>query len=111
MSDCLFCKIAAGEIPSNQLYTDDKVVAFHDINPEAPNHFLVIPREHFANVADLANDAALSAHLLSVATTLAEREISDGYRLVFNTGANGGQTVFHVHVHVLGGRGLQWPPG
>ena len=111
MRECLFCKIASGEIPSNQLYSDDKVVAFHDINPEAPQHFLVIPRKHFDNVAELSSDAEISAHLLAVATQLAQQEISDGYRLVFNTGTNGGQTVFHVHAHVLGGRGLQWPPG
>ncbi|MEY4348277.1 MAG: hypothetical protein RIS43_696 [Actinomycetota bacterium] len=111
MSDCLFCKIAAGEIPSKQLHSDDHVVAFYDIAPEAPHHFLVIPRNHFTDVAELAADAELSAHLLAVATSLAEQEIEGGYRLVFNTGANGGQTVFHAHLHVLGGRSLQWPPG
>ncbi|MEY4323373.1 MAG: hypothetical protein RL410_1154 [Actinomycetota bacterium] len=111
MSDCLFCKIASGEIPSNQLFSDDHVVAFHDIAPEAPHHFLVIPRKHFSDAADLSSDPELSAHLFAVATRLAEQEIEGGYRLVFNTGANGGQTVFHAHMHVLGGRGLQWPPG
>ena len=111
MSDCLFCKIAAGDIPSKQLFSDEHVVAFHDIAPEAPHHFLVIPRKHYANAAELAADSELSAHLLAVATRLAEAEIADGYRLVFNTGLDGGQTVFHAHLHVLGGRSLQWPPG
>ena len=114
MSDCLFCAIAAGEIPADLVHDDDEIVAFRDITPQAPVHVLVIPRAHHANAAELAGaDAALAGRLLAVAGQVATREgIADsGYRLVTNTGEGAGQSVPHVHVHVLGGRPLTWPPG
>jgi len=114
MSDCLFCAIAAGDIPADLVHTDDEIVAFRDITPQAPVHVLVIPRAHHANAAALATaDAALAGRLLEVAGTIAAQEgIADsGYRLVTNTGEGAGQSVHHVHVHVLGGRDLTWPPG
>jgi len=114
MSDCLFCAIAAGDIPADLVHADDEIVAFRDITPQAPVHVLVIPRAHHANAAALATaDAALAGRLLEVAGTIAAQEgIADsGYRLVTNTGEGAGQSVHHVHVHVLGGRDLTWPPG
>ena len=114
MSDCLFCAIAAGDIPADLVHADDEIVAFRDITPQAPVHVLVIPRAHHANAAALATaDAALAGRLLEVAGTIAAKEgIADsGYRLVTNTGEGAGQSVHHVHVHVLGGRDLTWPPG
>ena len=114
MSDCLFCSIAAGDIPATRVHEDDDVVAFRDINPQAPVHILVIPREHIASAADLtpAQDP-LWGRLLHVAQSLAETEEidQDGYRIVTNIGANGGQTVNHLHLHLLGGRAMTWPPG
>jgi len=114
MSDCLFCAIAAGDIPADLVHSDDEIVAFRDITPQAPVHVLVIPRAHHANAAALAAaDAALAGRLLEVAGAIAAREgVADsGYRLVTNTGDRAGQSVHHVHVHVLGGRDLTWPPG
>ncbi len=113
MADCLFCSIVAGDIPADIVLSTEHVVAFRDIQPQAPVHVLVIPREHHRNVSDLASAAPeTSAHLLQAAKEVAEAEgIGDGYRLVFNTGAAAGQSVFHVHAHVLGGRDLNWPPG
>ena len=114
MSDCLFCAIAVGEIPADLVHTDDEIVAFRDITPQAPVHVLVIPRAHHASAAALADaDAGLAGRLLAVAGRIAAQEgIADtGYRLVTNTGEGAGQSVPHVHVHVLGGRDLTWPPG
>lgn len=114
MSDCLFCAIAVGEIPADVVHTDDEIVAFRDITPQAPVHVLVIPRAHHDNAAALADaDAGLAGRLLAVAGRIAAQEgIADtGYRLVTNTGEGAGQSVPHVHVHVLGGRDLTWPPG
>lgn len=113
MSDCLFCKIAAGEIPANKLYEDDEMLAFWDIAPQAPKHFLVIPKKHIQDPASVTEeDQALIGKMMQVASKLAaEHEIGDGFRIVFNNGAKAGQTVFHIHMHVLGGRDLQWPPG
>lgn len=114
MSDCLFCTIAAGGIPADVVYSDADVVAFRDIAPQAPVHVLVIPREHHANAAALAaTDAVLAGRLLDVAGAIAVQEgIADsGYRVVTNTGEGAGQSVAHVHFHVLGGRDLSWPPG
>ena len=114
MSDCLFCAIAVGDIPADLVHSDDEIVAFRDITPQAPVHVLVIPRAHHANAAALAAaDAALAGRLLEVAGAIAEREgVADtGYRLVTNTGEGAGQSVHHVHIHVLGGRDLTWPPG
>jgi histidine triad (HIT) family protein len=112
--DCIFCKIVAGGIPAAKVYEDGRAVAFRDINPQAPTHALVIPRKHVAslNEAD-EEDEALLGHLLLVAARVAREEghADGGYRAVINTGAGAGQTVFHVHVHVLGGRHLTWPPG
>ena len=114
MEDCIFCKIINGEIPSKKLYEDDKVYAFYDITPEAPIHFLVIPKEHIESVNDL-NDSNIDivSHIFKVINKLAiELNISDkGYRIVNNCGEDGGQTVKHIHFHVLGGRNLKWPPG
>ena len=114
MSDCLFCAIAAGDIPADVVHADDDVVAFRDLNPQAPVHVLVIPRAHYADAGELAAaDEHLTARVLAAAASVARQEgISDaGYRLVANTGDDAGQSVHHVHVHVLGGRSLTWPPG
>lgn len=113
MPDCLFCSIVAGDIPADVVLSTDQVLAFRDIDPKAPTHVLVIPKDHHANVGELAQrDPELAGALLDAARQVAEAEgIADGYRLVFNTGADAGQTVFHVHAHVLGGRDLGWPPG
>jgi histidine triad (HIT) family protein len=112
-ADCLFCKIAAGEIPAKPVFRDDTVIAIEDINPQAPTHLLVIPIEHHENIGVLsdASDAALIAKLFEVATKLGRERGRDGYRLVMNTGPDGGQTVDHLHVHVLAGRQMTWPPG
>jgi histidine triad (HIT) family protein len=107
--DCIFCKIANGEIKGNILYQDDKAVAFPDINPKAPTHILVIPRKHIASIADLPEaDEALMGHLFTIANRLAKQQdiSSDGYRLVVNCGPHGGQMVAHLHLHILGGRQL-----
>jgi diadenosine tetraphosphate (Ap4A) HIT family hydrolase len=109
--ECLFCRIAAGEIPATVVRETDRTVAFRDINPQAPTHVLVIPREHHRDVGELARDGALLTAVLQEATAVAADEGLDAYRVVFNTGAGAGQTVFHVHAHVLGGRGMSWPPG
>jgi len=112
--DCIFCKIAAEEIPADVVYTDDQVVAFRDISPQAPTHILVIPREHIATVNDLSEDhASMVGRLTLVAKDLAEEDglAESGYRLVLNTGPDGGQAVFHIHLHLFGGRPMGWPPG
>jgi histidine triad (HIT) family protein len=111
--DCLFCKIAAGEIPVSAVYRDDTVLAIADINPQAPTHLLVMPIAHYANIGELsdANDGALLARLIEVATKLGRERGADGYRLVLNTGPDGGQTVEHLHIHLLAGRAMTWPPG
>lgn len=109
--DCLFCKIAAGEAPADVVHETDETVAFRDINPQAPTHVLVIPRAHYADVGELVRDEAVLAAVLRAATAVAADEGLDSYRLLFNTGRSAGQTVFHVHAHVLGGRGMSWPPG
>ena len=114
MSDCIFCKIINGEIPSKKIYEDEFVYAFYDINPEAPVHFLVIPKEHIksANLITEENSKII-AHIFEVVGKLAkDLGISEnGYRIVNNCGVDGGQTVDHMHFHVLGGRELKWPPG
>jgi histidine triad (HIT) family protein len=114
MAPCLFCRIAAGEIPADVVFSDEEVVAFRDIHPQAPSHILIIPRRHIASVTDLADeDAELMGRLFTVARDLAREEgiAGDGYRVVVNTGPGAGQSVFHVHMHLLGGRHLSWPPG
>jgi histidine triad (HIT) family protein len=113
-TDCLFCKIVAGEIPATVVHETTSTIAFRDINPQAPTHVVVIPRPHYPDAAALARaDPALAAEVLRAAAEVAEAEgvAGAGYRLVFNTGPGAGQTVSHVHCHVLGGRGLTWPPG
>ncbi|TBW09936.1 histidine triad nucleotide-binding protein [Azotobacter chroococcum subsp. isscasi] len=111
--DCLFCKIAAGEIPARKLYEDDQVVAFHDIGPQAPVHFLVIPKQHIATLNDLSEeDRLLAGHMLFTAQRLArELGCEEGFRVVMNCNEQGGQTVYHIHMHVLGQRQMHWPPG
>ena len=111
--DCLFCKIVDGTIPAKLVHQDDKCIAFSDINPQAPTHFLVVPRKHVASLAHNAGDhAALLGHLLVAAADIARAKgLAKGYRVVINTGPDGGQTVDHLHVHVLGGRHHTWPPG
>jgi histidine triad (HIT) family protein len=111
---CLFCRIVAGEIPATKVYEDDDLVAFDDINPQAPMHVLVIPRAHVATVNELdrSHDALVGSMVRRAAAIAAERGYADrGYRTVFNCNADAGQTVFHLHLHVLGGRPLAWPPG
>jgi histidine triad (HIT) family protein len=110
---CLFCKIIEGSIPSKPVYQDDQCLAFHDINPQAPVHVLVIPRKHISSLADAQKeDQALLGHLLLAAAEVARmKSLGNGYRTVISTGADGGQTVDHIHVHVLGGRAMHWPPG
>ncbi len=112
--DCLFCRIVAGEIPADVVHQDERAIAFRDINPQAPVHLLVIPRDHLESLDEAArSDEALLGHLLRVAARVAnELDLSEGgYRTVINTGAGAGQSVFHLHLHVIGGRRLSWPPG
>ena len=112
--DCLFCKIVAGTVPADVVHRDDQVVAFRDINPQAPTHILLIPTTHYENAGEIAaDDPQALAALVTTARTLAEAEGIDrsGYRIVTNTGAEAGQSVFHTHLHVLGGREMGWPPG
>ena len=114
MSDCLFCKIIAGEIPGTFVHQDDQLVVLNDINPQAPMHMLVIPRKHIASLNFLESaDDALVGSMFRRAAALAKEHGYDqrGYRAVFNTNREAGQTVFHIHLHVLAGRGLAWPPG
>ena len=112
MSDCLFCKIAAGDIPATVIAEDNRFVAFRDIDPQAPTHVLVIPRSHIASLNE-ASDADLVGSLLLFAKRIAAQEglTERGYRVVLNTNSEAGQAVFHIHAHVLGGRVMQWPPG
>ncbi len=114
MNDCLFCKIRDGEIPATTIYEDDDVLAFEDVNPQAPTHVLIIPKKHISTVNDLQDDDAalvgrlyLAAKKITADTGVAE----DGYRLVMNCNEKAGQTVFHLHLHVLAGRNMTWPPG
>ena len=113
-NDCLFCRIAAGEIPSHRVFENEEIVAFRDIAPQAPVHLLIIPRRHFASLLEAtAGDARLTGRLLEVAAELAREHglAENGFRVVCNTLADGGQTVPHLHLHLLGGRALTWPPG
>ena len=114
MNDCLFCRIARKEIPASIVYEDERVLVFNDINPQAPLHALVIPKQHIASLNELSpGDDGLVGELVRRAAAVArERGYADrGFRTVFNTNAEAGQTVFHIHLHVLAGRGLSWPPG
>ena len=111
--DCLFCKIVAGEIPANKVYETETVLAFRDINPQAPEHILIIPKTHIATVNDIPKASNIMSELYSAAQEIA-RELSvqeKGYRLVMNCNGDGGQEVYHIHLHLLAGRQLNWPPG
>jgi len=112
MTDCLFCKIIDGDIPADKLYENDNVLAFKDINAQAPEHFLVIPKEHISTPND-ANNAELMGELSLAATKIAKERgfAENGYRLVMNCNGDGAQSVFHIHLHCLGGRQMTWPPG
>ena len=112
MSDCLFCKIIAGEIPSNKVYEDDVCFAFNDIAPQAPTHFLVIPKEHIQSVSQIsAENSAVVAHIFEIIAKLAKEQGMESYRVVSNIGDQVGQGVHHLHFHVLSGRDMTWPPG
>lgn len=114
-SDCVFCKIAAGQIPAKKLYEDEQAVAFADINPAAPVHALVIPKQHIGSLAEVGSserEKTLVGHLHGIASQLARQQnLAKGYRIVINIGPDGGQTVGHLHLHLLGGRPMHWPPG
>ncbi|XOF33045.1 MAG: histidine triad nucleotide-binding protein [Candidatus Electrothrix sp. YB6] len=110
--NCLFCKIIRGEIPSDKLFEDDEVLAFRDIAPAAPVHFLVIPKKHISGPSAVTEkDEQLIGRLMRIGTQVAQQEGIEQFRLVLNNGAEAGQTVFHLHLHVIGGRSLNWPPG
>ncbi len=112
-ADCLFCKIAAKQIPAKMVYEDPEIFAFEDIGPQAPTHLLICPRKHLASLEDAAEgDEAVLGRLQRVAAKLArERNLTGGYRTVINTGSDAGQSVAHLHLHLLGGRSMRWPPG
>ena len=111
--DCIFCRIIRWEIPAARLYEDEQAIAFADIAPEAPVHFLVVPKQHLVSLGHVAHgDAPLLGHLLAVAADLAAKQgLASGFRTVINSGEEGGQTVSHLHIHVMGGRQMHWPPG
>jgi len=112
MTDCLFCKIIAREIPGKIVAEDDRAVAFRDIHPGAPTHVLVVPRKHFASLAEASDaDAELIGHVLLMARDVAKAEGLESFRVAINNGPGAGQSVFHLHVHLLGGRTMSWPPG
>ena len=110
MEDCIFCKIAAKEIPSALVYEDEYTVAFNDLNPQAPTHILVIPKKHNASINELDDEKVMSALFKAVKAVTSKLGIEE-YRTVINTGESAGQTVFHIHIHILAGRPLKWPPG
>lgn len=111
--DCIFCKIINGEIPSNKAYEDDRVLAFYDLEPQAPVHILIVPKEHIACAADITpENSAVIAHIFEVAAIIAkEKGLDDGFRIVNNCGESAGQTVKHIHFHLMGGRNFGWPAG
>ena len=111
MTDCLFCKIAKKELPTKILYEDDDFIAFNDIKPVSPTHILVIPKKHIKNLWEAEDEKLLGKLLLTAKEVAKQNNLNDGFRTVINTGDNGGQTVYHLHVHVLGGRFHKWPPG
>lgn len=114
MDDCIFCKIARGDIPAKVVYEDERVIAFNDINPQSPVHILIIPKKHIPTILDIEErDCGLIGHIHRVAADLARRSgvAEEGFRIVTNCNAGAGQTVFHLHFHLLGGRKLAWPPG
>ncbi len=111
--DCLFCKIVNGDIPAEKVYEDDKVLAFKDINPAAPVHILVIPKQHISSIAEITKEnSSVISHIFEVIAKLAQEfDLQDGYRVVTNSGEQAGQTVLHLHFHILGGRKMRWPAG
>jgi len=110
--NCLFCKIVRGEIPASKLYEDDEVLAFRDIAPQAPVHFLVIPKKHLSGPSAVSEeDEQMVGKLMRIGNEIAHKEGATHYRVVFNNGSQAGQTVFHLHMHILGGRNMAWPPG
>ena len=112
MADCVFCGIVAGDIPGDVVHTTERTLAFRDLDAQAPTHVLVVPKDHYANAAALAaGDPVALAELVTTAHAVAAAEGHEDYRLVFNTGAGAGQSVFHTHLHVLAGRSMAWPPG
>ncbi len=114
MADCIFCQIATGKIPSEKIFENERVLAFRDLNPQAPTHVLVIPRRHIRTLNDLqSSDATLIGEMMLAATQVAAKEklAESGYRVVMNCNHDGGQSVYHIHVHLLGGRYMKWPPG
>ena len=114
MNDCIFCKIAAGEIPANVVFENDNVMVFHDLQPQAPTHLLIIPKRHIATINDCVDEdeRLLGQMTLTAKAMAASHDLSEsGYRLIFNVNAGGGQAVYHIHLHLLGGRQMTWPPG
>jgi histidine triad (HIT) family protein len=113
MADCLFCRIISGEVPSKKVYEDEHIFAFEDLNPQGPTHVLIIPKKHISGLKEAVIEDAELVGLchLAAAQIARERSIEDGYRTVLNVGPRAGQSVFHLHVHLIGGRSLQWPPG
>ena len=114
MENCIFCKIITGEIPASKVFEDEKIIAFEDLNPQAPIHILLIPKEHFASLKDIPEDKKnILSHILLKARQIAQEKgiAESGYRIVLNTERDSGQEVFHIHFHLLGGRKMQWPPG
>ena len=111
MADCLFCSIVAGDVPSTKIYEDEHTYAFADTNPQAPTHVLVVPKQHYTDLADVSRDPDAAANYLAGIRKLAEQQGLDHFRTVFNTGTAVGQSIFHVHAHVLAGRRMAWPPG
>jgi histidine triad (HIT) family protein len=112
-SECIFCKIVAGEVSSRKVYESERVYAFHDANPQAPTHILIVPREHISGMSELKDEhISLVGEMMLAARDIAQQQgIGDGYRLVVNNGRKVGQSVFHLHMHLLGGRPMRWPPG
>jgi len=110
MDNCVFCKIISSKIQTDLLYEDDKVIAFKDISPQAPFHILIIPKYHYSSIKDV-NDESLIAHLFTIGNKLAREKNIDNFRYIVNTGEEAGQTVFHLHLHLMGGRVMNWPPG
>lgn len=113
MENCIFCKIIENEIPSTKVFENDDILAFRDIEPQAPVHIVIIPKKHYKSVLEVEDNSQILSELLTAAKTIAKQEGLDenGFRLVINTGEEGGQTVDHLHLHLLGGRSMQWPPG
>lgn len=111
--DCVFCKIVNGEIPSNKVYEDDKVLAFYDLEPQAPEHILIVPKQHIASAAEInSENSSVIAHIFEVAAIIAkEKGLDNGFRIVNNCGESAGQTVNHIHFHLMGGRDFGWPAG